>query len=294
MNSSARYSGYTIIEVMIFLAVSGFMFVLAAAFVNGKQANAEFKQGMASTASNIQSAINTVANGFYPQDNQLDCTAGATGIPTFPTGGATEGQGSNGGCVFLGKVIQIDFMNTAKNDAGYNIYTIAARQYKPGANPDNELSTSLADASPTVVASLVDSNSLEWGLQFTGMYKYASDDTAHTGAHASVDSIGFLGGLGSYSAGSNDQLQSGSQSVTMVVFRAALPDQTVFDVSQTADRDRINNGIKQSNVVNQPNVVICFAGGRGQHGSITIGGGIGQRLNIDAETGNNVVGVCRT
>ncbi|MGH7238724.1 MAG: type II secretion system protein, partial [Candidatus Saccharimonadales bacterium] len=85
--------GFTIIEVMIFLAVSGFMFVIAAVFINGKQDNVAFRQGMEAVASTVTNTIDTVANGEYPSLGNFTCNAGVGGQPTF-TGGST-GQGSN-------------------------------------------------------------------------------------------------------------------------------------------------------------------------------------------------------
>lgn len=63
MNGGYQSRGYTIVEVLIFMAVSGLMFVMAVVFVSGKQANAEFRQGLYVVNSDIRSVINDVANG---------------------------------------------------------------------------------------------------------------------------------------------------------------------------------------------------------------------------------------
>ena len=66
MDRGRKSGGYTIIEVMIFLAVSAFMFVVAAYFIQGKQANAEFNQGMQAINSSMQKVINDVNDNNYP------------------------------------------------------------------------------------------------------------------------------------------------------------------------------------------------------------------------------------
>lgn len=46
--------GYTVVEVMIVLAVSGIMFLVAANFINGKQQKTSFANGVNEMASRIQ------------------------------------------------------------------------------------------------------------------------------------------------------------------------------------------------------------------------------------------------
>ena len=49
--------GYTIVEVLIFLAISSLMFLLAATFISGKQSAVEFKQGMNDINTQIKSVV---------------------------------------------------------------------------------------------------------------------------------------------------------------------------------------------------------------------------------------------
>jgi len=67
--------GYTIVEVLIFLAISSLMFLLAAGFISGKQSAVEFKQGMNDINTQIGSVVNDVANGQYPPSATFTCTA---------------------------------------------------------------------------------------------------------------------------------------------------------------------------------------------------------------------------
>ena len=65
MNGGKRPLGYTIIEVMIVLAVSGVMFIIAASFISGKQESTAFTEGANEFASQLQQTIAEVADGQY-------------------------------------------------------------------------------------------------------------------------------------------------------------------------------------------------------------------------------------
>ncbi|HUA13225.1 MAG TPA: prepilin-type N-terminal cleavage/methylation domain-containing protein [Candidatus Sulfotelmatobacter sp.] len=103
--------GYTIVELMVVLAVSGLMFLIATLFINGRVQEASFKSSVNTMTSNIQDIIDQVGSGKY-SDQPLYCTAG--GAPTYmlqlppystsPTGQPLM-QGTNSDCVFMGKFI---------------------------------------------------------------------------------------------------------------------------------------------------------------------------------------------
>src|ERR1044071_4210461 len=83
MRGGEQKQGYTIVEVMVFLAISGFMFLIAAGFVAGRQSTAEFKQGMNSINDQMRQVINDVGNGFYPSNSDFTCNAVLPGQPPF-------------------------------------------------------------------------------------------------------------------------------------------------------------------------------------------------------------------
>lgn len=245
---------------------------MAASFISGKQARAEFRQGMNDINNKLQNTIDDVSNGFYPYGKKFKCTAALTGPPSV-TSTSPNGQGENQGCVFLGKVIQFGVPST--DGVGYNVYTVTGRQYANGSS-DNSLSSSFADAQPVAVdnsdVNLTEYNSLQWGLSLTKMYSN----------NAPVGAIGFFGSFDS--AGASD---AGSQSTNL----AALSTTSLGE-----SESNLLAAIKQYtqySVVSQPNIVLCFSGGSGQVGSITIGGN-GQRLATDMELGNKVAGTCKS
>ena len=105
LKSKLRSGGYTIIEVMIVLAVSGVMFVIAANFINGKQANASFTSGVNDMKTYIQDVIDDVNDGRF-SDKRISCTdAGSDSDPLSISVDEEGGQGVNPKCVFLGKLL---------------------------------------------------------------------------------------------------------------------------------------------------------------------------------------------
>jgi prepilin-type N-terminal cleavage/methylation domain-containing protein len=111
MKGGDRPLGYTIIEVMIVLAVSGVMFMIAATFISGKEASTAFTEGSNEFATQLQTVVEQVVDGQY-SDISFNCAIGGDGLPdiTLPTA-AQEGedlQGTNSPCIFLGKFIHFD------------------------------------------------------------------------------------------------------------------------------------------------------------------------------------------
>jgi prepilin-type N-terminal cleavage/methylation domain-containing protein len=121
--------GYTIIEVMIVLAVSGVMFLVAVQFINGKQARTSFTAGVNEMASQVQNIIEQVTDGQY-SDIPFTCQ-GTPGAPLQNITQGGQGQGTNNTCVFLGKLLHFD--STLKT---YEVYSLGAAV---GAAPPNAI-----------------------------------------------------------------------------------------------------------------------------------------------------------
>lgn len=124
--------GYTIIEVMIVLAVSGVIFVIAANFINGKQQRTAFNQGVNETASRIQATINQVADGQY-SDIPFNCSASSTPLRITAASDSTNSQGTNSDCVFIGKFWQMAFDG---NPAQYEVFSLATERSALELGPD--------------------------------------------------------------------------------------------------------------------------------------------------------------
>jgi prepilin-type N-terminal cleavage/methylation domain-containing protein len=206
MNGGKRPLGYTIIEVMIVLAVSGVMFVIAASFINGKQAQTAFTAGVNEMSSQVQDLINQVQNGKY-SDIPLNCQPGTP--VTFPSG-TTQQQGENPGCIFLGKVIHFSLNNAASD---YEVASIAGSRL----DNDGNAATDPVSAGAAYVNTLTTRGTVPQSLDVTKITD---------GNDSSLNSfvIGFLQSQGSNNDPGNGKpvrLENGAQTVSLYYVQGA-------------------------------------------------------------------------
>jgi prepilin-type N-terminal cleavage/methylation domain-containing protein len=124
--------GFTIIEVMIVLAITGLMFLIAALFIGGKQNHTEFSLGVSELQSSLQKNIDDVENGIFNEENPNTCTQStaftAEDDPiVVPPTIKYDPSGSSSGCIFLGSALQFDASNNPV-DSTINVYPIVGNQ----------------------------------------------------------------------------------------------------------------------------------------------------------------------
>jgi prepilin-type N-terminal cleavage/methylation domain-containing protein len=151
--------GFTIIEVMIVLAVSGLILASAAALFSNKQSKTEFAVAANQFQTQIQAIINDAGNGYNPTGStdykyNFQCSGNTNAPPTFTPGYSS--QGSNGplsipsstmGCIFLGKVM--DFGIGSPKSSQINIYSIVGNQDEPNTSIPAE---GISDSDPILLA----------------------------------------------------------------------------------------------------------------------------------------------
>lgn len=257
--------GFTLIEVMVVLAVTGALFVLSVTLIAGKQNRTAFDQSIRQIQSQIEQVINEVATGYYPNMGNTSCTAAGATLVLSTTSTA---QGANAGCVFAGKAIQ--FGITSTDPQQFKVYSIAGLQ-KGG--PGGIESRSLADARPQVIAptssapglpSATVTDTLQNGLTAKRMWYN------NGGGDREIGVVAFTNSFAAYDATSG-AIMSGTQRVDVV----PIDDNNTnskLDVSQTTGVEVTNNRIASAITNPSGGVFICFAsGGSNQSGLITIG-----------------------
>ena len=259
MERARKQRGFTIIEVLVVLAVTAAMFLLAVFSIDGKQNTAEFQQSINDIQSSLQQEIDEVSAGDYANTDNFTCN-GTSGTLIISKG--VNQQGSNNGCIYLGKVLQFAVKGTSPQQ--FLSYTVAGLQNNTG---------TLASATPDVIAPGVATNKGAFpDASIPNELHYGLNVVSMTSGGHNIGAVAFISSLGSYSGG---QLVSGSQTLSLIpVYNSSL------NATEGATVDAINTNLATSPVNPSGGVLICFAsGGTKQSGLITIGGG-GQQLSI--------------
>lgn len=133
-------AGFTIVETMIVLAVTGLLFVSISGGFSGRRSNAEYKTSSSDARSRVQQIISEVQNGYFPATEDFVCTDAGAAAPLNISTIVGRGQGQNEECVFLGKAI------TFNDPTDPRILVIAGRS----------AATNIGNAAPTSVPQLRD------------------------------------------------------------------------------------------------------------------------------------------
>ena len=264
--SDQAMHGFTIVETMIVLAITGALFVAIAATLAGRQNSAEFNHAIQTVQSQIQQTVNQVSAGFYPSNSNFTCSASGSAV-IFNSGAA--GQGSNQDCVFLGKVLQFQVQGTSPE--AFQTYTVAGLR-----GPTVGATSPFQNVSPTIVgigtnyASYSTASGLEYGLTTVWMKS----------GGANIGAVGLLMEPGSLSATSGSGYNSGAQQIDLVPLPGtSLGQQMGQAVVSITNSLRDVNLTADAPVNPAAGVQICFAsGGTNQSGLVTIGGSGRQML----------------
>lgn len=264
---TTKQSGYTIVEVMIFLAVSSIIAITALLMFERSQRETEFVQAMRDIDSKIRDVINDVETGVYNYPANFECTASASGAdhPTITDPGATvDNQGSNQGCLFIGRVFQF---GTDTDKSALDIYTVAGRQYTGAVYTSDEV-TSLFEAKPTPIAprsgspgvpSATESSRLGYGIVPTSI-TYGS-------SFASDMAIGAFGVFTNFAVGVTE---SGSQQTDLWVVVPSSRDVTRLEAADQIYNMQTGSFFGYRNP--SDGIKLCFANGDGDRfGRIDIG-----------------------
>ena len=149
-----KYSGFTIIEIMIVLASTGALLSIAIIMVGGQINKSNFQQGQRSAQLDFQNIVNEVTSGSFLFSKTTSCSPIYNTSPTpnslTITDNTTSTQGQNNGCIFLGKSI---YLKNSQRSSSYGIYNVVGTQCS-AILTNGECSTPVSDivsATPTLV-----------------------------------------------------------------------------------------------------------------------------------------------
>lgn len=169
--------GFTIVETMIVLTITGLLFTLFVLGVNTRQSQAKFRQSINAVRTEIDQRINESQSGQYSNASNFTCTKTPTG-PSINSGSAE--QGTNDGCVLLGKVLWFD---NPSNPGGYTVYPIAGLKGAPD--------FSASEPKIVGISGVAEPVSYQHGLSFVWMRSGGSSvgAVAFTPSFLSIDDV---------------------------------------------------------------------------------------------------------
>jgi type II secretory pathway pseudopilin PulG len=139
-------AGFTIVEVMIFLAVSSVLFIAAAGAFTGRSQQTQFTQAMQDLQSQFRTYANQVRTSYLGGAGQYTCAAGTTiiGGTVRPVLTPDASASTNQDCVLLGRALQV----IPNNDTIYSYPVFGLRNVYNGAVKTDAFPSSINDAAP--------------------------------------------------------------------------------------------------------------------------------------------------
>lgn len=270
MKQSSGAEGFTILETLIVLAITGFLLGAAALIIQNKQNQTQFSQAVGTMQTSLQKSINEVSTGYFPNTGSFTCGLVSPGNtsqpPVLSTGGSAQ-AGTNTDCILLGKVVQFAVGQGAFDPTSdtYNVYNVVG------------LRTTAAVGTPTLLdeharlvargqgdALTVPNDQFEIQKFPFGMtVSYVRQGAANLGAIGFISNINTIGGT------------DASQNVSVVT----IPGTTVGETEPTGV-DHINTNLKNGVYNPTGGIDICFNSGSTRQSAKMSLGGQGRDITI--------------
>jgi len=250
--------GFTVIETLIVLTVTGVLLVSAIAMINGRQGKTQFLTSIHGVQQQIQEMINEVTAGRYPELTGYQCNLDAFHQPHFTV--ASGAQGTNEPCIFLGKTLELGV--PVNGEDGYSLYSMAG----------DRSADSMTAANPHIFPDGTEVTK-KWsgGLSaLTMTYKDSAGTTSDTAG------VAFMAGDTSGSITPTGANGSGSQ-----LFSLYAVNSTKLGVTTPAIMKPAINALGGVGYGNAQEVDICFQSGASkQSGLVTIGNTRGLAVSL--------------
>ena len=134
--------GFTIVEVLIVLAISSAMLVSAYGIFGSRRQAVDFTQAVYDLQSQIHSLANSVSSQAVPGVQQYVCSPAMVGTVMRPV--LSSGSSTNQDCIYLGQAIQV--VANSPNLTAYPVFGL--RTVYNGATDTGVAPTTASDANP--------------------------------------------------------------------------------------------------------------------------------------------------
>lgn len=279
MKRLGKAHGYTIIETMLFLVITGVLLASAMLIFNGRQQRTQFTQGVREIDSQIRGIMNEAASGYYPNKGGISCSSSGGGGPN-PTNATTD-QGKNEGCIFLGRVLQF-----SETDS-YIAYTVVGQQVGAdgrtvttlGSTPNSARQTLLtpSDSQPNYPEANA-TYELPWGITVEKV-------VAPEASALPIGAFGFISTLGSFNATGSDLVSGSSSTSLMPLLNTNRLTNVPPSLSGAQPAVNATQALEDSGR-NSSQVILCLrSGGGDRQAAIVIGANnnsVGTEVQIDS------------
>ncbi len=284
-------NGFTIVETMIFLAITGAAFFMAVTILGSQQRSTQFSQAVSDFESSLNDISNDTETGVFTDIRNVKCNASSknnTGVITFTVVEDTE-PGENNDCIFVGSVVQL--VDNKSDDSDYTVHTLVGINNSNARNfietrpiPLHSDSDSISGLGAADFGDAGTKNlSLPWGAKITKAYY----EDPVTNIPIYIRGIAYV-----YSNFGNriteKDFTSGSASVGLYTVEApANAEDITNSIKSIADfRKSINSQIPGDSIYKsvKEKVTICLEGVGGRKSMMEVGsesGSIAARSNYD-------------
>ncbi len=272
-------SGYTVLEVLLFIAMSSFLLIVAVSNISGNQRRVQFSQGVRDFESELNDILNDVPTGFFPTNSTLSCTASVSG-PVIGDGG-NAGLGQNAQCVYVGKALQFA---PDGNQSTVLIYSLAGLRVTSTGDPVRTVD----EAQPVAIANPADPTfddstvvlPLRNGIRVSRVF---NADVTPVTTDSSYGTVAVLTNF----EGTTPTGEAANESQTVQI--GGILGTTLSQTKQNAvtlinDLQTTNGGIDGQFITPADGIIICLNDEAGRKASVTLGGSVGTsgtKLDID-------------
>ncbi len=305
MKSGLGTQAYTIVEVLIVLAVTSMLLVSGLLVVGGQQAKTQFNEATRDTRSRIDSIINNVSTGYYTRRINFTCNDTANG-PRFSS--TSKARGTNQGCIFIGRAMHFG-VNGKPSDV--NVYNLVGLGIIGTSTTPLQPLLDLPSARPVAMAKgtintvgapdqndyvglsaaeNIESSALNNGLAIKSM-SYKTDSTspdfptsvvAFVTDFPTLSTIGNLNGSRTALLYAIDYTSTGTTRATWTTVNKTQAVDSIDNATSAGKPYFVPTAANGVNFKRAYSVTMCFEGGTDKYAIITIGGA-SRQLNTELE-----------
>lgn len=261
--------GFTVLEVLIFIAVSALIFVTAMTAISGRQNQVQYSQGTRDFDTKLRDIINDVTTGYFPTNESVGCIVGVDDAVQIVSSFDATQLGTNDDCIYIGKVIQ--FVPDGNADK-IRVYVMAGRRYID--NEDLEPVTTVAEAKPKLVYAPDDANlqntyeeyTLLYGMKVTRVFQPSDAGPIEYGAVGIISNFG-----GSLTSESQTVQVGGIAGTTLGVEPGTARNEALNIINNLTDDEAFgdDDGFFEKNT--NSGIVVCLENFEGKKASVGFG-----------------------